>query len=91
MSTPVLRGVIDFYVVPVLSRVRVTLYSDELQYSGILLKSDWTMTTELTTPTDDNDADGWFFPMDKEKYHPYIASLMGFIHGQQYTNTKTFT
>jgi Transcriptional activator of glycolytic enzymes len=49
------------------------------------------MTTELTTPTDDNDADGWFFPMDKEKYHPYIASLMGFIHGQQYTNTKTFT
>ena len=90
MSTPVLRGVIDFYVLQY-SLVRVTLYSDELQYSGILLKSDWTMTTELTTPTDDNDADGWFFPMDKEKYHPYIASLMGFIHGQQYTNTKTFT
>jgi hypothetical protein len=51
------------------------------------------MTVALTRTTDDNDADGWFFPMDKDKYHPYIASLMGFIHGQQtpYAKTKIFT
>jgi hypothetical protein len=43
----------------------------------------------LTRTTDDNDAEGWFFPMDKDKYHPYIASLMGFIHGQQTPYAKT--
>ena len=46
------------------------------------------------TATANNDAaDGWFFPMDKPTYHPYITSLMGFVHGQQtpYGKTKTFT
>ncbi|KAI2493261.1 hypothetical protein MHU86_21298 [Fragilaria crotonensis] len=52
------------------------------------------MATETQAANDDDDhADGWFFPMDKPKYHTYIASLMRFAHGRQtpYPNTKIFT
>jgi hypothetical protein len=51
------------------------------------------MAAATATTANNDAADGWFFPMDKPAYHPYITSLMGFVHGQQtpYGKTKTFT